>query len=145
MTDAPNDRERKEREAAEAEAAGPDAFIAYLTAKTEALKELVKAAERERWSFRVKDYQLTVEEISLLGSEGAQSSFVDKVGMIAGHPEISVEDRRQIIEENNDLVTAIDQGMRLREYLEFESARSWLDREQSEDNNPDSNTGDTPE
>ena len=117
-------------------AAGAVAFCTYLGAKSEALQELVKSAERQQWSFRVKDYQLTVEEISLLGSEGAQSSFVDKAEALEGHPEISVEDRKQIIEENNDLVTAIDQGMSLREYLEFDSARSWLDREQPNDSNP---------
>lgn len=144
MTDTPNDQEREERqdrEAAEAKAAGPEAELAYLKARCEAAQKELEALACERFPQEAKLYQLTAKAILLSGYEGALSMIADA----EDGSETSVEDRRKMREEHKDLVTAIDQGMSLREYLEFDSARSWLDRQQSIDDDTDSNTGAEPD
>lgn len=170
MTDTPNDQEREEREdqereeredreAVEAKAAGPEAELAYWKARYEVSQKRLEAGRRAAlsshkrleavralvFSGKVKLYERTAEMITLLGCEHVLTVLADPAEDALGDLEISAEDHRQMMEQNRDIVTAIGQGMSLREYLEFDSARSWLDREQSEDDNTDNNTGAMPE
>ena len=106
---------------------------------TDREREAKGAADRKSLRDAITTYQIASNAIVKVGYDKARS-IAHEVEM----PDADVTTNRLAILEQKDLLTAIDQGMSLHEYLEFDSATSWLDREQSNDDNTDSNTGAEP-
>ena len=76
-------------------------------------------------------YQLALEGLETGGRDEllGLTETLDSVIEQAANPKLSAASRRWSRTELPNLVDAIEHGMTERDYLEFESARSWLDRQ----------------
>lgn len=76
-------------------------------------------------------YQLALEGLETGGRDEllGLTETLDSVIEQAANPKSSAVSRRWSRTELPNLVDAIEHGMTERDYLEFDSARSWLDRQ----------------
>lgn len=82
-------------------------------------------ADRQELRDAITAYQTAMTAIAKVGLAKARS-IAHEVEM----PDADTATNRLAILEQKELLTAIEQGMTLGEYLEFDSAQSWLDRQQ---------------
>lgn len=101
-----------------------------------------ESLDRETFSLQVEFYNDVARDVAEMGYKKALRMIRDrdveksKPYMTSEELEavesLNEDELRRLKEREKDLVNAIEQGMTLQEYLESDSAHSWLDRQQAE-------------
>ncbi len=108
-----------------------DRIMADMEAKSEAKDKQIDALQRQIFRLRAEAYQHYARKIAAEGYKEVLRVIRDADTTVVGaEMGLSDDDIQRANENDEKIVTAIKQGMTLGEYLEFDSARSWLDRQQ---------------
>lgn len=121
---------------------GFDALMADMDAMLESTEKQSEALDVGIFRDKMESYNFTAGEVALKGYKKVLAEIRD-TDIEATKPYMTSEEReaveslnedelRRLGEQEKDLVNAIEQGMTLQEYLESDSAHSWLDRQQAE-------------